>query len=128
MKMLKLDSAKRVIQKNIFPWASCLPFVENSRGMLIHRPRSGATYNLHKSPHIGVGFWCGMSVTSSGKNLTFLESSPEGKILCQKCEENAVANGLPSADELSGRHVHVGRTIAVVTCCANIENAKGGAA
>lgn len=101
----------------VFPLKSSAPFVENSRGTLIHRPRSGAIYNLHRTPHIGVSFWCGMATTSSGTNLTFLDSPPEDKILCARCEEAAVAKGMQSADELAGRHVHVGRTIAVKTCC-----------
>lgn len=106
--------------KNGFPWKSCAPFVENSRGVLIHRPRNGATYNLHKKPHVGVSFWCGMSTSSDGKNLTFLTSPPEDRILCARCEAAAVANGLPSADELAGRHVHKGGVVAVATCCDKV--------
>ena len=104
--------------KHGFPWISCAPFIENSRGVLIHRPRNGATYNLHKYPHIGISFWCGMSMSSDGKNITFLGAPPEGRILCARCEAFAVANGLPSADELAGRHVHKGGVVAVATCCA----------
>lgn len=107
----------RKISANEFPWAACAPFVENSRGTLIHRPRSGSTYNIHRLPHVSVHFWCGMASSSDGKNLTFLAAPPEGKILCARCEAIAVANGLPSADELAGRHVHVGRTVAMATCC-----------
>ena len=114
---LPLERPKKISPKE-FPWAACAPFVENSRGILIHRPRTGSTYNLHRSgPHIGVGFWCGMRTASDGKNLTFLASPPEDRILCARCEAIAVANGLPSADELAGRHVHKGRTVAVATCC-----------
>lgn len=120
--MLKLPlETNKFDTKNGFPWTSCAPFVENSRGVLIHRPRRGATFNLHKNPHIGISFWCGMSVASEGKSLTFLAAPPEGRILCEKCEASAVAAGLPSADELAGRHVHKGRTVAVVTCCKNTE-------
>ena len=112
-----LERPKKV-HKNEFPWSSCAPFVENSRGTLIHRPRTGSTYNIHRTgPHVGVGFWCGMHTSSGGKNLTFLAAPPEGRILCERCEAAAVANGLPSADELAGRHVHKGRTVAVATCC-----------
>ena len=114
---IELERPKKV-RNGQFPWASCAPFVENSRGTLIHRPRSGSTYNLHRTgPHVGISFWCGMGVASDGKNLTFLDAPPEGRILCERCEAAAVANGLPSADELSGRHVHKGRTVAVATCC-----------
>lgn len=121
MTKIALDRRKSSRGTGCFPWASCLPFVENSRGTLIHRPRSGTTYNLHKKPHVGVSFWCGMAVSTSGENLTFLETPPDGKILCERCEEIAVANGLPSADELAGRHVHKGRTKAVATCCKTEE-------
>ena len=112
----------RKVAKGQFPWASCAPFVENSRGTLIHRPRSGSTYNLHRTgPHVGIHFWCGMVTSSDGKNLTFLAFPPEGRVLCERCEVAAVINGLPSADELAGRHVHKGRTIAIATCCKDAE-------
>lgn len=117
MVKLPLERVKIEATPKQVPWASCAPFVENSRGSLIHRPRTGMSFYIHRNPHIGVGFWCGMSVASSGNNLTFLDASPEGKILCERCEAAAVANGFPSADELSGRHVHKGRTVAVATCC-----------
>ena len=117
-KIVKLPlEIKQFHVKNGFPWASCAPFVENSRGQLIHRPRMGATYNIHKRPHVGITFWCGMAVASDGKNLTFLAAPPDGRILCERCEANAVASGMPSADELAGKHVHKGRTVAVATCC-----------
>ena len=65
-----------------FPWVSCAPFVDNSRGTLIHRPRSASTYNLYsKGPHIGIQFWCGMSVSSDGKNITLLSSPLLGVFL-----------------------------------------------
>jgi hypothetical protein len=114
---LPLERPKQVHDRE-FPWSACAPFVENSRGVLIHRPRNGSTYNIHRTgPHIGIGFWCGMHVASSRNIFTFLAAPPEGRILCERCEANAVASGLPSADELAGRHVHKGRTVAVVTCC-----------
>lgn len=116
MPMIQLEKPKQISAKQA-PWKACLPFVDNSRATLIHRPRTGSTYNIHKHPHIGVVFWCGMSVTASDGHLAFLEVPPDGKILCEKCEENAVKNGLPTADELAGKHVHKGRTVAVATCC-----------
>ena len=118
--MIKLPLEKRKDQRgnpHILPWASCLPFVENSRGILIHRPRSAATYTMHKKPHIVISFWCGMHV-SGGKNFTFLPKPPECRIVCQRCEELAVAAGLPSADALAGKHVHKGGVKAYRSCCA----------
>lgn len=123
MLKIPLERPKKIHHAE-FPWSACAPFVENSRGTLIHRPRTGSTYNLHRSgPHFGLGFWCGMHISSGGKNLTFLAAPPDGRIVCARCEAAAVANGLPSADELAGRHVHIGRTVAVMTCCDLTHNA-----
>ena len=102
-------------------WASALPFVENSRGVLIHRPREVTTHTLLKEPHISVKFFCGNTV-SSQNSLTFLDSPPEGKLLCDRCETMALALGMPSADSLVGRHVHRGKVVAVQTCCQNESN------
>jgi hypothetical protein len=113
---MALERPKK-IHENEYPWSSCAPFVENSRGTLIHRPRNGSTYNIHRTPHVSVAFWCGMHTSSEGKNLTFLAAPPDDRILCQRCESAAIANGLPSADDLTGRHVHKGRTVAIATCC-----------
>jgi hypothetical protein len=100
-----------------FPWKACKPFVENPRGTLIHRPREAMTYCLHRLPHIGVTFWCGMATTDDKGRLTFLDAPPDGSIVCERCEAAAVKAGLPGADELAGKHVHKGRTVAVATCC-----------
>lgn len=120
--LIELEKPKHISSKQA-PWKACLPFVDNSRASLIHRPRNGSTYNIHKNPHIAVSFWCGMAVTASDGHLTFLHSPPDDKILCERCEANAVKNGLPTSDELAGKHVHKGRTVAVATCCSGV---KGG--
>lgn len=115
--MLKLPlKPKKRFAPGIYPWLSCLPFVENSRARLIHRPRAVATFHRLQRPHIVVEFWCGMQVSSS-KHLTFLPVPPESKLVCHRCEEKAVANSLPSTDELTGKHVHKGACVAVPTCC-----------
>lgn len=116
MSLISLERP-RIISGRQSPWKAALPFVDNERGTLVHRIRYGSTYAIHKLPHIAVQFWCGMSVTASDGHLHFLDAPPVGKILCERCEAVAVERGLPSADELAGRHVHKGRTIAVATCC-----------
>lgn len=108
---------KQFHRENGFPWSSCAPFIENARGILIHRPRHGATFNLHKFPHIAINFWCGMGISTSEKNINLISVPPEDRIVCERCEAAAVASGLPSADALAGRHVHKGGTKAVATCC-----------
>ena len=122
---MKLALEKKKPAPNQLHWKACLPFVENKRGVLIHRPRNATTYSIHRLPHIGIRFWCGMAVTGKSDKFDFLSAPPEDSILCERCEAAAIANGLPSADELACRHVHKGRTVAVVTCCASV---KGSAA
>lgn len=123
MPLVTLEKPKQLSSKQS-PWKACLPFVENSRGVLMHRPRSGSTYHLHKKPHIAVSFWCGMTVTASDGHLTFTAEPSDGAILCERCEAIATKNGLPTADELAGRHVHKGKVVPVVTCCSTAPEAK----
>lgn len=101
-------------------WTSCEPFVENSRAHLIHRPAYVVRYNLHQKPHLAVGYLCGNGATGSHK-FTFLASPPEGRLVCVRCEQAAIANGLPSSDELAGRHVCKGEIRAVNVCHENQE-------
>lgn len=118
MLKLALQQRKRhsIHSDKILPWASCAPFVENSRGVLIHRPRSAQTITIHKEPHIAVLNWCGNGFAGK-RNLSFLSAPPEDKLLCARCEAQAVKAGLPSAAELTGRHVHLGKVVAVRVCC-----------
>lgn len=105
--------------KTVFPWASCAPFIENSRGMLVHRPRAVTTHALLGKPHFSIWYWCGNHANNDAGNITFLEAPNIGAIVCERCEQAAVDAGLPSASSLAGRHVHVGKLKAVLTCgCA----------
>lgn len=116
--MLKLPlKVTEFARKHGVPWKSCLPFVDNSRALLVHRVYSVTTYKSARfGTHEGVHYWCGNCSSGSGV-FTFLASLTGKKLLCARCEEKAVAAGLPSADELSGTHVHKGKLIAVQTCC-----------
>lgn len=116
MALVELERPRQISSRQA-PWKACLPFVDNQRATLIHRVRTGSTYNIHKQPHIAVGLWCGMAITASDNHITFLDAPPDGKILCERCEEMAVKAGLPTSDDLAGKHVHKGRTKAVITCC-----------
>ena len=116
-------------QKNIFPgnvaWTSAPPFVQNSRGMLIHRPRHVTNCNNLKprgKSHLAVYMMCGMGCTGTTK-FTFLDVPPSDRVVCAKCEAIAQEKGLPSADQLAGRHVHVGGLVAVANCCPSVEAA-----
>lgn len=98
-------------------WKSSLPFVENSRADLIHRPRSVTVYQIgNRPPHIAIGYWCG-NHASGKRNFTFLNEPERDALLCMFCEAKAKAAKLPSAEEICGRHVHIGRMLPVQTCC-----------
>lgn len=113
---LKKDKS---LGRGAIPWTAALPFIENKKAVLIHRPRHITTHTLlapRWGPHMAIACWCGNTMTGTTK-FTFLDAPPEDSILCARCEDNAVANGLPSASELAGRHVHTGGVVAVKRCC-----------
>lgn len=112
---------KHDLRGGVVPWVSCQPFVENSMALLIHRPRSVSTYKIGPkyAPHLGISMWCGNMMTGT-KKFTFLDAPPRGKIVCGRCEDAAIAAGLPSSSQLAGEHVHTGGVIAVSRCCTEV--------
>lgn len=114
-----LQKAPRLIKG--IPWTSCEPFVDNAKATLIHRVRHVTTHQIdHKyKPHLAVHAWCGASFTGT-KKFTFLAEPPAGKLVCARCEEVATKRNMEPSDAIAGRHVHLGRTIAVATCCADM--------
>lgn len=96
-------------------WKATLPFLENTRAYLIHRPMTVTTYRHQRSPHLAVLCYCGNGF-SGQKNLTFLSAPPENAVVCQRCEDAAMLAGLPSSSEISGRHVHTGGLKIVLSC------------
>jgi hypothetical protein len=99
-----------------YAWETCLPFVENKRGVLIHRPRTVERYMHLRTPYLAVHYWCGNGSNGHGI-FTFLAAPPDGSLVCERCEAAATLAELPSADDLCGRHVHKGTTQPVQTCC-----------
>jgi len=102
-------------------WASCLPFVRNNIGKLIHRPRYGSTFLKHGCipEHFAIEYHCGQSCSDrvgSGK-LEVIEAPDTDEIVCHRCESFALQRGLPSSEEITGNHVHIGSTKAVKNCC-----------
>jgi hypothetical protein len=96
-------------------WKKAMPFVENSRAKLIHRPASVNEHINCKMRHISIHYYCGATATGL-ENFTFLEAPPDGALVCAVCEARAVMAGLPAAKEIAGRHVHIGRMKPVMTC------------
>jgi hypothetical protein len=117
---MKLKIGKRKLPHGYggIQWTSCAPFIENTRAVLIHRPRYVTTHQISEKykPHISIECWCGNSFSGS-KKFTFLDAPPDGKLLCARCEEAATKRNMPSAESLVGRHVHLGRVVAERLCC-----------
>lgn len=104
-------------------WKKAAPFVVNPRAILTHRVKSVRSHfddlTCESHSHYSVDFWCGNG--SSGSPL-LVEIPPEDRLLCARCEEVAVKAGEKSAEELAGRHVHIGELRAKRLCCLNEEN------
>lgn len=109
----------RDLRSAVFYWKEMLPFVENKRAILIHRPRRATTYNLGPKwgPHVAINYWCGATQTGRD-NFVFHSDPPKQKLVCNVCETRAVMAGQLTSDELAGRHVHKGRLKAIQYCCA----------
>jgi len=114
---VKLEKEKD-LRNGAIPWLTCKPFIENSRAVLIHRPRKVTTHKIGERwpSHISVHCWCGNTMSGT-KKFTFLDAPGNGRIVCARCEEKALAAGQPSSDELAGLHVHLGGVVAVAHCC-----------
>jgi len=102
----------------------CSQFVENKYAVLIHRPIS-VEYRkdyLNGRTYLSIVYACGNGANGADK-FTLLDSVPEGRVVCARCEEAAIASGLPSSSELSDRHVCIGGVKAVSFCCGDKSNA-----
>jgi hypothetical protein len=51
-------------------WVSCLPFVDNERAVLIHRPKAVQSFKIHRLPHLGVDYWCGGQAAGNSATVT----------------------------------------------------------
>jgi hypothetical protein len=101
-------------------WKESAPFLLNERAQLIHRPRYVTGHQLtNHQPHLAVWCYCGSGFTGR-KELAFIDEPPSNSIVCRRCEEAAVLAGLPSSEELAGRHIHVGGVKAFADCCPGV--------
>lgn len=107
-------------------WPTSQPFIVNPRAILIHRIRYGTSFRRIDGTwsHDTVETWCGNGFNSMGAvgSDIIVADPPKSKLLCARCELIAVQAGEKSADELTGRHVHIGRVRAFRTCCHEIKN------
>lgn len=118
---LKKDPDLHKSRNTVVPWTACEPFLENTRAVLIHRPKHVTTHKIGPrwTAHLGVHLWCGNATTGREK-LTFLAAPPKGRIVCARCEAAAVKAGLPASSDLVGAHVHLGGVIAIAHCCTGV--------
>lgn len=98
-------------------WKRGRPFFQNPRGLLTHRVRSVKTHLRDgKISHYSCDYLCGNGGRFDSRDDLLIEP-PEGRMVCQLCEFTAKRQGKPSADELVGRHVHVGKLRVEQVCC-----------
>lgn len=121
MKKIPLDRPKLhpSFIGNTIVWTKSAPFFRNRRGVLLHRVRSASTsISDPEEPHSCVQYLCG-NIGHVFTREDFTDSPAASEVLCIQCEAVAKKRGLPTADELAGYHVHVGRAKAVRACCLN---------
>ena len=96
-----------------------MPFVDNSRAVLIHRVKSVSIHKISDKwrSHYAVGLYCGNSFCGREK-LTITDDPKPDKLICQRCENAVAEAGHISSDELLGRHAHVGAVYAKQMCCS----------
>ena len=119
IKLERMKETEHLTRANTIEVLESEPFVENTRGRLIHRVRR-ARYNP-ENPYLGgrllvVDYWCKASA-SGHDELSFHAIPPEGKFVCGICEARSTMAGQPESDTVAGKHVHKGRVKAVRTCC-----------
>lgn len=113
---IKDDKSKRVEGRDTVQWKASLPFFQNFRGLLIHRVRSARSHIVDgELDHSSVHYLC--NNFGSLDNGELLAEPPDDRLLCAVCEAFAISHGMPSADQLVGRHCHVGKIRAERVCC-----------
>jgi hypothetical protein len=125
--LIKLEQARRGISAHDeryrqTDYEEASPFFENPRGVLIHRVRS--LYRLEvswSSEWWIVEYWCENSGRTDAVD-SGLVFDPGSKLICTRCEANAIAKGKKTSSELAGRHVCTGVVRAMNTCCTNESN------
>ena len=104
-------------------WERSLPFFRASAGILLHRVASALDFIRGGSvSHTAVHYLCGNTGFVRDGAEFVADPKKAGRLVCAVCEFRAKQKGLPSADRLAGHHVHVGRLIAVQTCCCKHED------
>jgi hypothetical protein len=92
------------------------PFFHNPRGVLIHRVRALYRLTFHDYPSWWiVDYWCENGGRSDDVDSDLL-FDPGEKLVCARCEANAVAHRQKTSSELAGRHICIGICRPVNVC------------
>jgi hypothetical protein len=102
------------------PVTESVPFcISVNAGILMHRVRFAHDIHVHgRFRNRSVRLWCGNQLS----RVTFIEKPDGSRLLCERCESIARANGELTADAMAGCHVHTGRIVARRTCCSRERN------
>lgn len=113
---IEADESRRPDHHGIVQWKASLPFFHNYRGLLIHRVRSARSYIIDgKLSHSSVHYLC--NNFGSLRNGALLAEPPSDRLVCALCEAFALSHGMPSSEQLTGRHCHLGKIRAERVCC-----------
>ena len=113
---IKDDKSKRVEGRDTVQWKASLPFFQNFRGLLIHRVRSARSHIVDgQLSHSSVHYLC--NNFGSLCNGELLAEPPLDRLVCAVCEAFALSHGMPSSEQLTGRHCHLGKIRAERVCC-----------
>ncbi len=124
MKKIKLRTGRYKKAESLYrreiEWKEGPAFFVNPNGIMIHRVRSIATHlnTAGRATHEGILYFCGnIGRPGRGRDSGFYDDPPADRLLCSHCEAAAIRARQPTADELTGRHVHIGKLRAEKLCC-----------
>jgi len=111
-------NGRRKFSDDSIPWDLFAPFVFNPQARLIHRCRSIVTHTGPVNPgRLIIDYWCGGCHYHGHDDDLHFDFPDVSRILCARCEAIAVVAGEKSADEICGKHIHVGGIVVEQYCC-----------
>lgn len=116
--MPKVPLPSRIRERDQVAWRKSLPLFRAAGGVLFHRVASVTTFLDEEfgRQHDALHYLCG-NIGHVRKYSEFTDNPSDDAVICARCEALARLKGLPSIDELIGRHCHVGGVKSFRTCC-----------
>ncbi len=105
-------------------WPRSLPFFRANAGLLFHRVAYVTDHLRHdgKVSHTSIHYICNNSSFIRGESEFVADPSKSGRLVCTACEFHAAMKRKPTADQIVGHHVHVGRLRVEQACCDHTRN------